>query len=314
MQSGRAEPSRATGSRSSSGTATRCTQHHGCSQHGASPLLQTCNAPHRTQQLHIFICRAHLVHPRRQQLDQRGVLAAALHRVPLRTAEEGRGTGPAGQCSACNFLGKGWFNRLAGVHEWQGAAPVTHVPQNNSPHLRPVVEAALQLHVVAAVRPHNDCRHQLGLRRPAAAGRQEGRAEQLPWTQQESVQSGSSLQGSTAHALGCLLHMSTKHMAARPAALLVEMEMRVWSSPRKLALPIDAAAAAVLIAARYGLHRHLRAVGQRRTRHRGRAAVVAAGGTPALVVGGRVAAAAARPRLALRLALRRERHGLAVDE
>ena len=43
--------------------------------------------------------------------------------------------------------------------------------------LRPVVEAALQLDVVAAVRPHNDRRHQLGLRRPAAAGcRQRGSA------------------------------------------------------------------------------------------------------------------------------------------
>ena len=148
--------------------AAAITAHPRCCKH-AMPFIVR-------EQLHIQTAAGpHLVHARRQQLDQRGVLAAALHRVPLRTAEQRGET--ASQRVLRGALTAAWLGVLCAQQpctcptsaEPTWAAAWDTCAQNKHPHLRPVVEAALQLNVVAAVRPHNDRRHQLGLRRPAAA-------------------------------------------------------------------------------------------------------------------------------------------------
>lgn len=154
-----------------------------------------------------------------------------------------------------------------------------------APHrvaLRPVVKRPLQLHLAAAVPPHNHRGHQLGLRAPPAGA------------------AGRGGDATTAPSAGPLEHHP--HAAAAAAA---EVAAHAPLVSRKLALPVHAAAAAVLVALGDGLHRHLRAVRQRRAGHRGRAAraVVRVSRGVGIVVA--VAAAVPPwPRLALRLALR----------
>ena len=101
-----------------------------------------------------------------------------------------------------------------------------------------------------------------------AAQLQQGAASggaRLGQARHEAVHQGRSSHAPTAAAMTHCLQQQPHNAAAwwQPSDAKPQSKQAAAHAPRKLALPVDAAAAAVLIAARYGFHGDLRAVGQR---------------------------------------------------